>query len=305
MNTELWEKWGFAPEDRLLILHADDFGISSGSNQAIIDLLREQAITSASLMVPCAAFHEAAAYCRENPGVDVGVHLTLTSSENAVYEQVYRGRPLRSLTNSEGVFPHDARELELHADPEEVRLELTAQIETALAMGVDLTHLDNHGGSLLGLFHGRDYLEIIFDLCDQYGLPFYLPKRIVEQPFFNEEHKQRFAARITYAEERGILLIDDAAGLPYDAPPAGDDAEVAGQLREELKKLQPGITQFVAHPARITEDLQALTPHYLRREQELRMLLDHRLREWLTQEGIHLLGWRAIRDLQRAQNNMV
>lgn len=305
MNTGLRKQLGYAPEDRLLILHADDFGITAGSNQAIMDLLHGGGITSASLMVPCAAFHEAADYCRRNQGVDVGLHLTLTSSENAVYGPVYRGRPLRSLTNSEGVFPHDAHELELHADPEEVRLELTAQIEAALAMGVDLTHLDNHGGSLLGLFHGRDYLEIVFDLCVQYGLPFYLPKRIVEQPFFSEGHKQRFAARITYAEERGILLIDDATGLPYDAPPAGDDEELAGQLREELKKLQPGITQFVAHPARITEDLRALTPHYLRRQQELRMLLDPRLREWLTHEGIHLLGWRAIRDLQRAQNNMV
>lgn len=305
MNTELWKKLGYAPEDRLLILHADDFGITAGSNQAIIHLLREGGVTSASLMVPCAAFHEAADYCCKNPGVDVGVHLTLTSSENAVYGPVYRARPLRSLTTGEGVFPHDARELELQADPEEVRLELAAQIEAALAMGVDLTHLDNHGGSLLGLFHGCDYLEIVFDLCVQYGLPFYLPKRIVEQPFFSEEQKERFAARITCAQKRGVLLIDDAAGLPYDAPPARDDAELAGQLREELKKLQPGITQFVVHPARVTTDLQALTPHYLRREQEYRMLLDPGLREWLTHERIHLLGWRAIRDLQRAQRNMV
>jgi len=305
MKSFLTTLLGFAPEDRLLILHADDFGITTGSNRAIMDLLRENAITSASLMVPCAAMAEAAAYCRDNPAADVGLHLTLTSSENYAYGPVYRERPLRSLTTPEGFFPHHAGELEQHADPEEVRLELTAQIETALARGVDLTHMDNHGGSLLGLFHGRDFLEIVFDLCVQYGLPFHFPQRIVEQPFFSEEQKQRFAARITYAEERGILLIDDAAGLPYETPPARDDAELAGQLREELGKLQPGITQFVLHPAQVTEDLLALTPHYLRREQELRMMLDPGLREWMEGERIHLLGWRAIRDLQRALRKMV
>jgi predicted glycoside hydrolase/deacetylase ChbG (UPF0249 family) len=60
-----------------LIVNADDFGLSSGANRAIIRAWQEGVLTSASLMVGGSGFEEAVALARENPALQVGLHLTL------------------------------------------------------------------------------------------------------------------------------------------------------------------------------------------------------------------------------------
>ncbi|XEC93724.1 ChbG/HpnK family deacetylase [Paenibacillus tarimensis] len=134
-------------------------------------------------MTTCEAANEAAALCRHMPSSHIGIHLTLTSSENLRIKPVYQKHSLDSLVTKDGYFPRDISQLEQHADPEQVRLELKAQINKALAMGIDPTHLDSHGGSVFGLAAGCDFLEVVLDLCEQYRLPFHLPRRIVEHFF--------------------------------------------------------------------------------------------------------------------------
>lgn len=70
---------GYPADAKLLIIHADDLGMCRSVNAAIFKALDEQAISSASAMVPCPCFGEAAEYAKRKPGRDLGIHLTLTS----------------------------------------------------------------------------------------------------------------------------------------------------------------------------------------------------------------------------------
>ena len=75
------KKLGLAPDDRVLIIHADDVGMCQASLAAYADLVDLGLVSSASTMVACPWFPATAAYCREHAGenVDMGVHTTLTS----------------------------------------------------------------------------------------------------------------------------------------------------------------------------------------------------------------------------------
>lgn len=290
----------FFTNKRYIIINADDFGITRTTNQAIFTLLQKNVVTSASLMVPCAHAHPAVRLCKSINKPSIGIHLTLTSVESHNLKPVFRGEHLRTLTTEEGFFPHDISEVEKKADPEEVRMELEAQITAAISFGLDPTHLDSHAGSIMGLNFDRDFLEIAFDLCEKFRLPFNLPQRIIEQPFFNDRQKQRFAQRIESAKRRGILLIHDLYSLPYQLQAGEDYDDIKREFLKQLQLLGPGITQIVAHPSLVTPEIQALTPHYKIREFEFRLFSDPEVVKLMNKEGLELISWRVVRDLQRS-----
>lgn len=154
---------------------------------------------------------------------------------------------------------------------------------------------------MLGLSRGRDFLEIVFDLCEQYRLPFLLPLKAVEQPFFSGKQKELFGARIHSAQRRGIHLIDDLVSLPYCVDASEGYGDIKSRLAGMIKNLQPGITQLTAHPSFVTEELRALTCCYREREAEYRLLKDPDIMQLLETEGIGLLSWQDIRDWQRKE----
>jgi predicted glycoside hydrolase/deacetylase ChbG (UPF0249 family) len=117
--------------DRLLIIHADDFGSSHSANQAIFELFRSGGITSASIMMPCEAAAEAAEFCKTTGTAHVGIHLTLTSSRNQLNKPVFKGNSLDSLVNRDGYFPQEVSHIERYADSLQVKKELVAQIESS------------------------------------------------------------------------------------------------------------------------------------------------------------------------------
>ncbi|WHY21708.1 polysaccharide deacetylase family protein [Paenibacillus sp. G2S3] len=292
-------KLGFAAEDRLLIINADDFGMTKGTNEAIVNLFEKNSITSTSIMIPCLDSYEAMEISNKKGIKNIGIHLTLTSSEKHPYKPVFQKRNLNSLLTAEGYFHHDGTLMERNADDDEVRLEIEAQIQSANLHGIDPTHLDSHGGSIMGLFTGRDFLEITFDLCEKYRLPFNLPIRILEQPFFNNDQLKLFQNRISSAKDRKILLIDDIVSLPYCFNPAAEYSNMKMKLSELLKNLKPGITQLTLHPSTISDQLIAITNCYTEREMEYRLLNDIEIKQLLKTERIKLISWKDIRDLQR------
>jgi chitin disaccharide deacetylase len=73
------QEWQPKTQEKLLIIHADDMGMSHSANRATIQAFESGAISSASLMMPCAWVAEAATWIKKNPNADVGLHLTLTS----------------------------------------------------------------------------------------------------------------------------------------------------------------------------------------------------------------------------------
>src|SRR5213080_1181752 len=146
-NKTVAERLGYPADSKLLIVHADDLAVAHSVDTASFDALSKNAVTSASIMVPCSWLTEVASYAKDHPDADLGLHLTLTSEW-----KVYRWGPLESkdkvpsLLDSAGYLWPDSPTAASHIKPEEAEREIRTQIEHAIAVGIHPTHLDTHMG---------------------------------------------------------------------------------------------------------------------------------------------------------------
>lgn len=290
---------GYAPEDRLLIINADDYGMCHSFNEAIQQLLLARAISSTTLMVPCPWAAEAAAFAKAYPRLDIGVHLTFTSEwEHYRWGPITNDTPLDSLMTTEGYFPGDCATFEQQADPKQVRTEIFNQIEQAIDWGIDPTHLDIHMGSLYGLATGRDFIDIVLEACVYYELPLRLPRSFagLELP---ESLKQMALARIRSAEEKGVMIIDHLLTHPFHYTEGETFEQMKQGMMEMIRGLQPGITEIYIHPGYETAELKAIQPHAPKRDMEARLFLDKDIRTLIASENIHMIHWRDLREHQR------
>ena len=102
MSNPVLRELGFAADDRVVLLHADDVGLCGASVDAFFELADGELCVSGSAMVPCASFAEVAARCRARDDVDIGVHLTLTSEWDG-----YRWGPLSTCDRASGLIDDD------------------------------------------------------------------------------------------------------------------------------------------------------------------------------------------------------
>ena len=88
---------------RALVLHIDDVGMCHGANVAFLELARSHSVTCGSIMVPCPWFREIASAAAQDPSLDLGVHLTLTSEWSQ-----YRWGPLSTRSRTRPLLSHDS-----------------------------------------------------------------------------------------------------------------------------------------------------------------------------------------------------
>jgi predicted glycoside hydrolase/deacetylase ChbG (UPF0249 family) len=300
--SDLTTRLGLGPGARAVILNADDFGMCHAANTAISELLTDGRIDSATVMVPCSWSPEALAFAAAHPHLDVGVHLVLTSEWTR-----YRWRPLtggRSLVDADGYFPRQVVTVEQRADTDEVAAELSAQLQAALDAGVDVTHLDNHMGSVYGLETGRDFLQQVFALAARHGLPFRLP-RVMDGTESDAALQGKLALAASVAAVHGIEIIDRLWTHPFELAAEGTDAEETyEQVRDGfialLRAAPAGVTEIYLHPMTGGDELQAAVDYgSTKREYERRLLSDPAVLRAIDDEGLVRIGWRALRDLQR------
>jgi predicted glycoside hydrolase/deacetylase ChbG (UPF0249 family) len=275
--SELTERLGYAPDAKLLIVNCDDLGSSRSANVAVYDALRNGVATSASLMVPCPWARDAAAQYR---GEDVGVHLTL----NAEWE-TYRWGPIThtpSLLDGDGGFPRTIEDTWDHADLDEVRRELRAQIERAILWGFDVSHLDSHMGTLQ---LRADFFDAYLELAVDFQLPLRMggasAQRIVGFPYRD------------LAAAEGIVFPDHFVFY----------TGVGGRkhIERALFDLHPGVTEVFFHPAVNTDELRSSHPDWSGRVEDHAFLCsDPSLPDLVERAGAVLIGYRELRDLQRA-----
>ena len=173
--SELVSMLGFGPSTRVVIPHVDDVGVGHGANRAFVDLAGGGFVTTGSVMVPCPWFPEIAALAREQPDLDLGVHLTLTSEfRDCRWRPISTTARVSGLLDSDGYMWPDVPALRRHAHRGAVEAECRAQIEAALAVGLDVTHLDTH----MGAAAAPEYAEIYIALGREYRLPVLLPRHI-------------------------------------------------------------------------------------------------------------------------------
>lgn len=301
--TSLVTRLGLSSDARAIIINADDFGMCHAANEAIAELLVDGHLDSATVMVPCAWAPAALAFAAADPTLDVGVHLVLTSEWAR-----YRWRPLTgigsTLVDDDGYFPTDARTVESRASDADVAAELAAQLDAALAAGVDVTHIDNHMGSVYGLHTGRDLLGPVFELAVRHGLPFRLP-RVVDGVEFGADLQPVLDRATQAADAAGIVILDRLWTHPFPLAGEGTDAQESyAQVRDGflalLRAVPVGVTEIYLHPMVDSEELRAAVDHSaIKRGYEHRLLADPIVHQTIEEEGLIRIGWRALRDLQR------
>ncbi|TVX94320.1 polysaccharide deacetylase family protein [Paenibacillus agilis] len=291
------ERLGYSPHDRLLIINADDFGMCHSVNAAIKQLLTEQVISSATVMMPCPWAKDAVSWAASHPSYDVGVHLTFTSEwDSYKWGPVNRSGTTLSLVDDLGHFPEHCLAVEERANPEELRAEMISQIEMAIRAGLVPSHLDNHMGSVYGLASGQDFLNIVFDVCVQYQLPFRMPQHGTAIPPILQPLAQE---RAELGLSKGVYILDDLIGLPYTGQHGDTYDGVKAQMIALLRSITAGLTEMILHPAIVTDELKSITPHWERRGMEFELFRDPDVQQVIHEEGIQLIKWSEVRDAQR------
>src|ERR1043165_7037183 len=276
----LADQLGFPAGTKLIIVHADDLGETHAVNAAAMKALESGIINSASLMVPCPWFPEMADYANSHPDADLGLHLTMTSER--VY---YRWGPVASkekvpsLLDENGYFHHDW-EHNQHANPQEAQIEIRAQIERALAMGIHPTHLDSHQYRLI--MSGKDLFDATLRVAHEYKLTLFVARNwFVENPYLEKS-----------LAPKDIVIDQEVTISPSVAP-----EKWAAFYRDALENLKPGVTIFIINPGFADEELRAATRERATwgadwRQRDYDFFSSNEFRELLKKQNIKMITWR-------------
>jgi len=273
----LAERLGYAADARLIIINCDDIGSSHSANVASEAAMRDGIASSATLMVPCPWAREAVERFKD---LDVGIHLTLTAEY-----PTYRWRSLTdapSLRDEQGYLPRNGVELWKRADPAEVEAECRAQIDQALAWGVDITHLDNHMGTLQV---NENLYPIYVKLAKEYKLPLRMIGTTADAQLGFASRAQADAAGILYPDFFSFQWGRRMMREVFD---------------EYLAGPRPGVMEMILHCVGDTPELAA----YDKTESAIRIHdadvgVDATMKAKFDRAGIKRISYRPIRDLMR------
>lgn len=213
-----------------LVVRADDIGSCHTANLACIRCFRQGIARSVEVQTVCPWFNEAARMLRENPGFDVGVHLTLTSEwENYKWGPLTEAPSLVDeqghfypMTSQRADFPPRTGFLECGWKIDEVEKELRAQIELAKKEIPQVSHLSSHMGTPTSTPQLRD---LVARLAEEYKLP-------IETP--------------------------GAKYLPWAADIKASAQEREAALIKALEEIGPGTWIVVEHPGADTEEMRGI-----------------------------------------------
>lgn len=276
-EISLAERLGHSPDDRLVIISCDDLGSCHGANVGVFEALRSGVATCASIMVPAPWSSAAAATATADD--DIGVHLTL-NAEN----EHYRWGPIThapSLQSGEGGFPRTLEDLWEHADHAEVLRELRAQVERALAWGIDVTHLAPH---LTAITLRPEFFDVYLELAVEFALPIRLPSTVSSE-------QAGFPFR-RLAIEEGVVFPDH---FDHDWR-----AGSASRVFTAIDTLEPGVTEIHVQPALDTPEVRALGEYTQGWIDDLALVTGDELRSRLADRDITLIGYRALRNAMRS-----
>lgn len=286
-RAETWgEKLGFPANARVLILHADDIGMSYEANIAAKESLPAKEYLSCSAMAPCPWFPEFADWCKNHPEHDVGLHITL----NAEWKW-YRWGPVADRAEVPGLvdpngFLHNSTIVSaLRGKGPEVEREIRAQIEKAAAYGLKPTHLDSHMGTC---FAKPDFIEAYLKVSRETGIPAFVPapsEKLIAR--LRKEGTPITARHIELMEQHQGPKVDDFYVLGH----AKTYEEKKGQVSALLESLEPGLTQIIFHPSVESATMKEITGTWQVRAWEAKLWGDPDMQKFLADGGYIQTDW--------------
>ena len=216
---------------RLLIVNADDYGLTEGISRGILHGHREGIVTSTSAMPLGPAYPKVAKWLADEDELGVGVHLAAVGEDPPLLS----AREIPSLVGKRGHLCESynrfvGRALLGRINPAELRLEFSAQLESVLEHGLPITHLDAHQHLQLW----PSVCSVVIDLAKEYGIP------AVRVPRFRAGTPVALGVTLLGARlarragRAGLRLPTDAVGI-----------ECAGRLDEQL--LPSVLARLAAH----------------------------------------------------------
>jgi len=286
------KKLGFAPTDRVAIIHTDDIGMNQSNVDAFSDLWEAGIISSGAIMMPCPWSNYALEYARTHPQADLGVHLTLTSEWKYYRWGPFSTRDTRSgLMDEQGYFPRTSAAVQKSARAGAAKHELETQIKRALESGLQATHIDTHMGSVAAAKFMSGYVS----LAKQFKLPPMI-FRMDETEWRGaglDALTAKLAARlISKLEDQGIPLLDHLVQLPLI--PSEEHTE---RTKKYLSDLKPGLTHFILHPNKDTPEVRAITPDWQARVENYNDFMSDEIRKHIQEIGLQVIGYRALVDM--------
>jgi predicted glycoside hydrolase/deacetylase ChbG (UPF0249 family) len=289
------ERLGWPQGAKVVIFHVDDAGMSYDSDRGAIQALEEGLATSTSVMMPCPWAPHMAAYLKDHPQTDAGLHLTLNSEWTS-----YRWGPLAGpaavpgLVDPQGYLWPRVEDVLKHATVEQFELEIRAQIDKARALGLQPTHLDSHMGTC--------FYEPFIESYVKVGIEKKIPILMIGG------HMQYAGAELGKLNlllramgERvwkgGLPVIDDLVTQPTNAP---EYEQRKQQLLKLLTDMKPGVTEIIVHCTAPTEVFAHISSSGPARAAELRLMLDPDVRTLLKKEGIVRTTWRELKQRRDA-----
>ncbi|MDD3713167.1 MAG: exo-alpha-sialidase [Candidatus Izemoplasmatales bacterium] len=286
------EKLGFPKGKKVLLLHMDDLGMCREANDAGKFYIENDFILSGAVMMPCQYAITFVEWAKNVPKADIGVHLTLTSEwKSWRWPPVTEAETVPGLIDAEGRMWRSVPEVVMNATPQEVEMEIRAQIDKMLALGLTPTHIDTHMGTLYG---SKEFLKVFLNVAEEYKIP------------ANAIDLSNPRVAAFYSAE-GYPVNDEVIGLlgNYSLPrldnfgsvPKGDTYdEVKQNFFQLVNALDPGLTEIIFHPSFETENMKTITGSWQQRAWEAKMFSDKEVIEFFRDNDIIITTWREIME---------
>ena len=288
---------------RRLIINCDDYGQSPAVNRAVQHLLEEEKVSSATIMAPAPGFEEAAAWCARRKQPNIGLHLTLTSEFEYLRWKSLTGDP--SLHDESGYQYRTVKEFEEGAEASAVVKEIEAQYQKAVRSGIQVSHLDNHMGSLYGMETGRSFLLQAFLKSARWGLPSrffrYIPK---DDPLLSSlsNIERPVALASALADTLGVPIPDYLLSHPYRRIEGETYDSFKQGMISKLYSLPEGVSETYFHPGSEDSWMLRHIPDYEKRVWEYRLLLEDDFAYAMRDAGVILANYRYVqKHLKRSR----
>jgi len=281
--NDLSKLLGYKKNDKLLIIHADDLGLSNSVNKASFEALNKKYINSASVMIPAPNSKEVAEYFKENPDTDLGLHLTFTSEwKNYKWHGISQNDSISSLINSKGNFYEKKKEVIKNSNPQDIRKELQAQIDYAISIGIKPTHLDSHEGVL---FFSPEFFKIYLDISKKNKLPVFVPKLLA--PHFNND----------FPKPKNLVVVKmymADKNISFDNWPE--------YYESLINNLEPGLNEMIFHLGLDNNEMKKITSNRIAfgskwRNLDYNVVSSPEFKASLIKNDIKLVTWREIKEI--------
>lgn len=283
-------------DKKYLIIHSDDAGMSHAVNMGTIEAMENGIVSSASIMVPCPWLPEFAAYARKNPDRDYGIHLTVNSEFKG-----YRWGPVAprgkvpSLLDKDGYLHSGALAVVANARAEEVEIELRAQIDKALSMGIPLSHLDSHMGTL---FMRKDLFEVYMRMGVEYDLPVLFTDKV--EPRYAKAYPgwvHNLEKKAEFTKERGMPILSSIF-MYYSG---GEYNERKKVYLDVIRKLKPGINEIIIHCGVHGPELDNITGSSKLRDSDRLIFQDQSVIDEIEELGVEIITWKQAVEITQKE----